>query len=157
MAARPCAHRLSMECVRLCPDRTIGAGANGVADRPVGPDIFGGGDLRKPGRVDRWPFARAQTMDLACYRRAGADRDGNFRRRSLEPETNRDGSKRQAANHAAQSPAGCQIQLLRQGGGDAKISDLVRPRIRAAVNRRTRRQYTDLAGIGVTVLTYART
>ena len=39
MAARPCALRLSVERVRLCADRTAGAGADRVADRAVGPDV----------------------------------------------------------------------------------------------------------------------
>ena len=65
MAARSCAHRLSMECVRLRADRAAGAGADGVADRPVGPDVSERGDLRKPGRADRRQFARTQALDRA--------------------------------------------------------------------------------------------
>ena len=66
MAARSCAHGLSMECVRLRADRTAGAGADRVADRPVGPDISQRGDLRKPGGADRWKFTRTQTVGRAC-------------------------------------------------------------------------------------------
>ena len=61
-------------------------------------------------------------------------------------------SEGQAADHAAQSAAGRQIQLRRQGGGDAEISGAVRPRVRAAIHRRARRQHPDLAEIGVSVL-----
>ena len=54
MAARPGADGLSLECVRLCADRAAGAGADGVADRPVGPDVSERCDLRKPRGSDRW-------------------------------------------------------------------------------------------------------
>ena len=53
MAARSCPDRLSMECIRLRADRTVGAGADRVADRPVGPDISERRDFCEPGRVDR--------------------------------------------------------------------------------------------------------
>ena len=86
-----------------------------------------------------------------------AGRDGNFRRHSFEPASHLPGCKRQVADHAAQSAAGRQIQLFRQGGGDAKISDAFRPRVRAAIHRRARRQHFDLAGIGVSVFPVART
>ncbi len=59
-----------------------------------------------------------------------------FRRRSPGPAADRDGRKRQAADHAAQSAAGREVQLLRQAGGDAKISDALRPRVRAAIDWR---------------------
>ncbi len=72
MAARSCAHGLSMECVRLRADRTAGAGADGVADRPVGPDVSERRDLRKPGRADRWQFARTKTVDRAGDRAVAA-------------------------------------------------------------------------------------
>jgi apolipoprotein N-acyltransferase len=49
-----------------------------------------------------------------------------------------DGRQRQAAHHAAQPAAGRQIQLRRQGGGDAEISDAVGSRLRAAIDRRAR-------------------
>ena len=52
-------------------------------------------------------------------------------RLSLQPTTT--GRWRQAAHHAAQSAAGREIQLRRQGGGDAEISDAVGSRLRAAI------------------------
>ena len=69
MAARPCAHRLSMERVRLRADRTAGAGADRVADRPVGPDLSQRRDLRQPGGADRRQLARTQALDRAGDRR----------------------------------------------------------------------------------------
>ena len=57
MAARSDAVGLSLECVRLCADRAAGAGADGVADRPVGPDVSERCDLRKPRGPDRWALA----------------------------------------------------------------------------------------------------
>ena len=65
MAARPCAHRLSLECVRLCADRAAGAGADRVADRAVGPDVPQRRDLRQPGGADRRQLARTQAVDRA--------------------------------------------------------------------------------------------
>ena len=65
MAARPCADRLSVECVRLRAVGAAGAGADGVADRPVGPDVSQRRDLRKPGRADRRQFARTHALDRA--------------------------------------------------------------------------------------------
>ena len=53
MAARPGAVGFSVECVRLRAVRAAGAGADRVADRPVGPDVSERRDLRKPGRADR--------------------------------------------------------------------------------------------------------
>ena len=82
MAARPCADRLSLEHVRLRADRAAGAGADGVADRPVGPDIPERRDLRKPRRADRRHLARTQAVDRAGHGAGAAGRDGRLRRRS---------------------------------------------------------------------------
>ena len=57
-------------------------------------------------------------------------------RLSLQPT---DVDQGQAAHHAAEPAAGRQIQLRRQGGGDAEIPDAVRPRLGAAIDRRARR------------------
>ena len=65
MAAWPCAVRLSLECVRLRAVRAAGAGADRVADRPLGSDLPDRRDLRQPRRADRRRFARAQAVDRA--------------------------------------------------------------------------------------------
>ena len=81
MAARSCADRISLECVRLRAERAAGAGADGLVDRPVGPDVPSGRDLRKPGGADRWHLARTQALDRAGFGNGAAGRDGYFRRR----------------------------------------------------------------------------
>ena len=70
---------------------------------------------------------------------AAARGDGNLRRRAAVAAADGD-DQGQAAHHAAQPAAGRQIQLRRQGGGDAEIPDAVRPRFGAAIHRRERRQ-----------------
>ena len=156
MAARSGALGLSLECVRLCADRAAGAGADGVADRPVGPDVSERCDLRQPRDPDRWQHPRATAVDRAGHGAGAAGRDGDFRRRAPGAAADRPRRQGQAADHAAQPAAGRQIQLRRQGGGDAEISCAVRPRVRAAIHRRARRQHPDLAGIGVSVFPDAR-
>ena len=97
-----------------------------------------------------------QAVDRAGRGAGAAGRDGDFRRRPAVAAADRDGRKGQAADHAAQPAAGRQIQLRRQGGGDAEISGAVGSRVRAAIHRRARRQHPDLAGIGVSVFPDAR-
>src|SRR5436190_9462719 len=133
MAAGPCPHRISVEYVRLRADRTAGAGADGLADWSLGIDVSERRDLRQSGRVDRWKIGRAQTMDRAGSRRVAAGCNGHFRWRSPQPAAD-DADRGQAADHAAQPSAGRQIQLLRESGGDEKISDTVRSRFRAAID-----------------------
>src|SRR5450432_2993998 len=111
MAARPCADGLSVECVRLRLDRAAGAGTDGVADRPLGPDVSQRGDLRKSGGVDRWKFARTTTVDRAHDGARAARPDGNLRWHSLEPATHHDGGEGETADHAAEPAAGRTIQL----------------------------------------------
>ena len=65
MAARPCADGFSVERIRLRAVGAAGAGADGVADRPVGPDVPERGDLRKPRRADRRRSARTHALDRA--------------------------------------------------------------------------------------------
>ena len=48
MAARPCAHRLSLEHDRLCAHRAAGAGAGLRADRALGADAVRRLSVRKP-------------------------------------------------------------------------------------------------------------
>ena len=122
MAARPCPLRLSVERVRLCADRTAGAGADRVADRAVGPDVPQRRDLRQPRGADRWRFARTQAMDRARDGAAAARRHGNLRRGSPGAAAHTAGRRRKTAHHAAEPAAGRAIQLLRQSGGDAEIS-----------------------------------
>ena len=64
--------------------------------------------------------------------------------------------RRAAAHHAAEPAAGREVQLRRQAAGDEPLSRAVRPRDRAAIERRARRHASDLAGIGVSVLPDAR-
>ena len=80
-----------------------------------------------------------------------AGRDGDFRHRPPDAASDHHRRQGQAAHHAAQPAAGRPIQLRRQGGGDAEISDAVRSGVRTAIHRRARRQHPDLAGIGVPV------
>src|SRR2546423_4425865 len=129
MAAGPCAHRVSMEYVRLRVDRTAGAGAGGLTNWSLGIDVSERRDFRESGRVDR-PEIRSQTMDLAGNRHVAAGCNGHFRWRSPQPAADSDANRGQAAHHAAQPPAGREIQLLRESGGDEKISDAVRSRFR---------------------------
>src|SRR6185437_6303195 len=127
MAAQLGTHGLSLEHARLRADRTARAGADRLPDRPVGPDVPQRCDLRFAGGADRRHQARAQAMDRAGRSRVGADRDGRVRRRAPVARTHPHASQGQAAHHAAEPAAGCQVQLLRQGGGDAEISGTVRP------------------------------
>ena len=85
MAARACADGLSVERVRLRAVGAAGAGADGVADRPVGPDVPERRDLRKPRRADRRRSARTHALDRAGSGAVAAPRHGHFRRRSPEP------------------------------------------------------------------------
>ena len=96
------AHGLSVECVRLRAERTAGAGADGVADRPVGPDVSERRDLRKPRRIDRRRLARTQTVDRACDGARAARRHGHFRRRS--PEAAADLERSQTSSCGSCSP-----------------------------------------------------
>ena len=156
MAARSCADRLSVECIRLRPDRTAGAGADRLTDRPVGSHLSQRGYLCEPSGPDRWKFTRTKTLDRTGAGAAAAGRDGHFRHRSPDAASHHHGCQRQAAHHAAQPAAGREIQLRRQGGGNAKISDALRSAVRTAIHRRARRQHPDLAGIGVPVFPDAR-
>src|SRR5436190_14784231 len=106
MAASPCAHRVSMEYVRLRADRTAGAGADGLTNWALGIDVSERRDLRQPGRVDRREIRRAQTMDRAGNRPVAAGCDGHFRWRSPQPAADHDAGRGQAAYYAAQPPAG---------------------------------------------------
>src|SRR5437763_7178456 len=145
MAAGPCPHRISMEYVRLRPDRTAGAGADGLADWSLGIDVSERRDLRQSGRVDGREIGRAQTMDRTGSRRVAAGCNGHFRWRSPQPAADRDADRGQAADHAAEPSAARQIQLLRESGGYEEISDAVRSRFRAAIDRGARHQHFDLA------------
>ena len=151
MAAWPPAQRLSLERVRLRPHGAAGAGADGFVDRPLGTDVPERRDFRQSRRADRWPFARAQALDCARRGARGAGRDGDFRRGPPGARADPDGRQCQPANHAAQPAAGPEIQLRRQGGGHAQISDAVGPGVRAAIHGRSRRQHSDLAGVGVSL------
>ena len=101
MAARSCAHRFSMECVRLRADRAAGAGADGVADRAVGPDVSERGDLRQPGRADRRKVAQPNLV-RAGDGAGAAGRDGRFRHRPPGAAPHLDG--RRASNCGSCSP-----------------------------------------------------
>ena len=76
---------------------------------------------------------RPQAMGRAGGGDGLAGRDGNFRRHPAFAAADHDGRRRQAAHHATQSAAGREVQLFRQGGGDAEISDAVGSRLRAAI------------------------
>ena len=102
MAARPCPHRLSLERIRLCADRAAGAGAKRVPDRPVGPDIPGGCDLRQPGGADRWTLAGAPAVDRAGHGAGAACGDGHLRHGP--PGAAADGAGRQRQAAASCSP-----------------------------------------------------
>ena len=151
MAARLCAVGIPVECLRLRAVGAPGAGADGVADRAVGHDLPGGRDLCQPGGADRRVFARPKALDRAGGGAVAARSDGRLRRRAAIAAADRI-DQGQAAHHAAEPAAGRQIQLRRQGGGDAEIPCAVRPRFGTAIHRRARRADPDLAGIGVPVL-----
>ena len=75
MAARPSAHRLSLEHVRLRADRAAGAGAKRLAHRHLGPDLHRHRDLREPGRARRRLGGHAASVAPA------GDRPARSRRR----------------------------------------------------------------------------
>ena len=106
MAARPGAHGLSVECIRLRTVGAAGAGADGVADRSVGHDVPDRGDFRKPRRTDRSRLARTSAMDRAGHIHRHADRDGHLRHHPAVAASDLDGCQRQAADHATQSATG---------------------------------------------------
>ena len=151
MAARLCAVGLSLERLRLRAVGAPGAGASRIPDRAMGHDLPQRCDLCQPGGADRWIFARPKALDRAGGGAVAAGRDGCLRRRAAVAATDRV-DQGQAAHHAAEPAAGRQIQLRRQGGGDAEIPDAFRPRFRTAIHRRARREHPDLAGIGFPVL-----
>ena len=109
-----------VECLRLRAVGAAGAGADGVADRAVGHDLPQRGDLCQPGGADRRVFARPKALDRAGGGAVAAGRDGGLRRRAAVAAADRI-DQGQAAHHAAEPAAGRQIQLRRQGGGDAEI------------------------------------
>ena len=146
---------IPVECLRLRAVGAAGAGADGVADRAVGHDLPGGRDLCQPGGADRRVFARPKALDRAGGGAVAARGDGCLRRSAAGAAADRT-DQGQAAHHAAEPAAGRQIQLRRQGGGDAEIPCAVRPRFGTAIHRRARRADPDLAGIGVPVLPDAR-
>ena len=121
VAARPSALGISVEFIRLRPVRTAGAGADRLADRAVGHDVPERSDLREPRGPDRRQFARAKALAGAGGRTDIARRDGRVRHGPIVATADRV-DQGQAAHHAAQFAAGRQIQLRRQGGGDAEIS-----------------------------------
>ena len=88
-----------------------------------------------PAVPDRRKLAGTKALDRARIRAFAARGDGNLRRRAVVAAADGD-DKGQAAHHAAQPAAGRQIQLRRQGGGDAEIPHAVRPRFGAAIHRR---------------------
>src|SRR5258708_2161447 len=53
MAARPSVVGIPVECLRLRAVGAVGAGAERLADRALGHDVFRSYDLRRPGRADR--------------------------------------------------------------------------------------------------------
>ena len=69
MAARPCAHRLSLEHLRLRAHRAAGAGAGRRADRDLGPDLPRGLGVREPGGAGRRARRYAAAVAAARARR----------------------------------------------------------------------------------------
>ena len=81
MAARPPAHRLSLEHLRLRADDAAGAGAERVADRHLGPDVprgrglcraGGAGRRSRPTRGGRWLAPALGVVVLAALAAYGA-------------------------------------------------------------------------------------
>ena len=73
-----------------------------VADRPVGPDVPRGRDLRKSRGADRWRFARPQAVDRAAAGAAAARCHGRLRRRP--PDAAADPARSQASSCGSCSP-----------------------------------------------------
>ena len=121
MAARPSAHRLSLEHLRLCADRAAGAGAEHLAGRHLGTDVPERGDLRHPGDARRRPQGHAASLSPARHGADGARGDGRLRHRAACRTPDDFCERREAAHHAARSAAGRKVQLQRQGRGDAAL------------------------------------
>ena len=134
VAARPSAHRLSLEHLRLRADRAAGAGAKRRAGRHLGPDVSLPSRCAPapPCSPTTWrtrgiPGARSRVglLVLAALAAYGAVR--------LAQQPTEFVERRAAAHHAAQPAAGRQIQLLRQSAGDGALSAPVRPRYRTRI------------------------
>ena len=97
MAARPSAHRISLERVRLRADRTAGAGAVRVADRHLGPDVSRGRGVCSAGHARRRPHRHATAVAAACHGRRAA--------RSCSPATARCGLR--TRRRSSSTACGC--------------------------------------------------
>ena len=115
MAARPSAQRLSLEHFRLCADPAAGAGAKRVAGRHLGPHLSLHRDLCEPGRARRRQRRYAASLPRAADRPRHPRGVRRLRRGKAMDASDHLCERREAAHHAAQSAAGREIQLRRQG------------------------------------------
>ena len=157
VAARPSADRISLEHLRLRADDAAGAGAERVAVRPLGPDLHRGRGLRQPGdarrRSGRYAGAagcrrRCASLVLAALAGYGAVR--------LASHADRPSSTACTCASCSRTCRRTRNSITRQAAGDEPLHRAVRPRHRAAVDRRARRDASDLAGVGISVFPHAR-
>ena len=141
MAARPSVQRLSLERLRLRADRAAGAGAERRADRALGPDLHRGRGLREPGGARRRP--RRHAAAAGCRSRSALAllaALAGFGALRLDAHADRPSST--ACGCASCSPICSRTRnsTTRQAAGDEPLSRAVRPRHRAAIDRRARRR-----------------
>ncbi len=157
MAARPSLERLPVECVRLRADRTVGVGTNCIMLIGLwGMTFLAVAIFASPAVLIDGTSRGRKAVARTGGRGAGSGSNAGVWRGPPVAGADQHGRWRQAAHHAARSAAGCQVQLLRQGGGDAEISHIVGPGLGSALDRCERRHHPDLAGIRVSVLPDAR-
>ena len=88
----------------------------------------------------------------------GRDRGArDLRRRAARAHPYQLRQGRAPSHHAAQSAAGRKVQLCAETAGDEPVSRAIGSSERPAICRPARGDASDLAGIGVSVLPYART
>ena len=107
MAARPRAHRLSVERVRHALTGPLALAQSAVARRPVGPDLRRRRGVRAPGRARRRAHRHTPALARAAPPRCVVlAAHGDPRRGPPCRPSDRAGRRRAAAHHAAEPAAG---------------------------------------------------
>ena len=157
VAARPCAHRFSVERLRLRAGDALGARAGRRAHGPLGPHLRGRRGLCVAGRArrrscrhrgGRWMPPALSVVVLAAMAIYGAHAARMRRRRPMS----------KACGFASCSPICSRMRnsTIPRSRRARPLPRALGPRHRAAGDRRARRDAPDLAGIGVPVLPHAR-
>ncbi len=106
MVARPRADGVSLERIRLRPDRAAGLGAKRRLSRPLGADVRSRRRIRQPRRTRRPTQRHASALASVRAFSCGDRRAGGVRRRAAGKLADPDGRRRAAAHHATQHSGG---------------------------------------------------